>query len=112
LSFIPTIRRISAGILLLLFAFSLTPKKTLHDFFAHHKDIPLKYGDTKAEQLCQSGFTCNCENLVVESPFTATMVSIELQTPVIVGSTQYRMIRSTFRKLPPLYFELRGPPAV
>jgi hypothetical protein len=107
-----TIRRSFAGGLLLLFAFSITPKKPLHDFFAHHKDTPVKSSGDKTEQFSQAGFNCNCENLVVEFPFTASSFPEALIRPVVYRSAPYSRIIDVFQQEPPRYFALRGPPTL
>jgi hypothetical protein len=101
-----------AGGLLLLFAFSITPKKPLHDFFANHKDTPVKSSGNKTEQFSQAGFNCNCENLVVEFPFAASSFTETPGRPVIYRSVPYSQIIDVFHPAPPRYFELRGPPTV
>jgi hypothetical protein len=106
----PIIRRFFAGLLLLLFAFSNTPKKTLHDFFANHKDVPVRSSGSKTLQFSQSGFNCHCEDLVVELPFIGAMPLPELATPACWRPVAYPAIRSASRPAPPRYFELRGPP--
>jgi hypothetical protein len=107
----PIIRRFFAGLLLLLFAFSNTPKKTLHDFFANHKDVPVRSTGSKMVQFSQSGFNCHCEDLVVELPFISSMPPLELTTPAPSRPVAYPAIRTAFFPAPPRYFELRGPPA-
>ncbi|MES1224556.1 MAG: hypothetical protein ABUT20_54180 [Bacteroidota bacterium] len=104
------IRQLIAGVLLLVFTFSITPKKFLHDAIANHKDkagIALK-GDTT--QLSNSGFICKCDNLVAESPFTDAAVHFDFAAPQVFSvhkeALHYRFYSSTF-----FFFELRGPPA-
>jgi hypothetical protein len=105
------IKRFSAGLLLLLFAFSNTPKKTLHDFFARHKDVPIRSSVSKTARFVQSGFNCHCDDLVVELPFIA---STPLPSPATVAPCRpvaYPEIRTLFAPAPPRYTGLRGPPA-
>jgi hypothetical protein len=63
------LKRITAILLLAVFMLSVTPKKTLHDLFARHKDLSAASADAKNPFYLQSGFRCHCDNLVVESPF-------------------------------------------
>jgi len=105
------IRKISAVFLLVLFALCVTPKKTLHDLVANHKDSPFA-SSTSAQQLSSnSGFRCNCDDLVVESPFLSDLPSLEIN-PALGFSSPVMMPVDDFRFLHHFYFELRGPPSV
>ena len=102
------LRQLSAGLMLVLFAFCITPKKTLHDLIANHKDSPYALGGT-TQQIENAGFRCNCDNLVVESPFVVDFVPVEINiaathTSYIVAADYDLSFFSHF------YFELRGPP--
>jgi hypothetical protein len=110
LSKTPVIKRFSAGLLLLLFAFSNTPKKTLHDFFARHKDVPVRFTASKTVQLTQSGFNCHCDDLVVEFPYIASTPVPDPVTPALCRPVAYPEMRTSFFPAPARYFELRGPP--
>jgi hypothetical protein len=104
------IRQFLAGVLLLVFAFSITPKKFLHDAFANHKDKPALTSLENKPQFSLSGFMCKCDNLVAESPFTDAAAYFDF-VPVQLFSvhkdaTLYHFYSSTF-----FFFELRGPPA-
>jgi hypothetical protein len=63
-----TIRSATGILLLLVFAFSITPKVILHHVFANHKDIRVPSGE-KQTQVNKSGFYCDTENQVVEMPY-------------------------------------------
>jgi hypothetical protein len=63
------LRSFFALFLLLVFGFSMLPKKAVHDLFARHKDRNLPIHDYQSRQFTWAGFNCNCDNLVVESPF-------------------------------------------
>ena len=65
--------------MLIVFAFSVTPRILLHSLVADHRDTPRKHNNSTEQQLSKTGFNCNCDNLVVESPFVNNYVSIELQ---------------------------------
>ena len=105
------IRSLLAAFLLLIFAFSITPKITLHDFIANHKDTPFKSNFEKDAQLHKAGFNCSCDNLVVESPFTDDLSPVQI---VITSAFPLRLTAHTnnFNTGHHFYFELRGPPAV
>jgi hypothetical protein len=107
----PIIRRFFAGLLLLLFAFGSTPKKTLHDFFADHKDLSARRtGDIHTAQLIDKGFSCDCESLVVEFPFTETSGIPELTAPSFFWPSGSSEIRNTFHPGMVRLSGLRGPP--
>lgn len=98
------------GTILLLFVFTLgiTPKKTLHDWFANHKDSTSPAPLNKTQQLTKAGFNCNCENLVAESHFVTFSSLIVVNFPVLYSFVSF--------SIPPLislslfHNKLRGPP--
>jgi hypothetical protein len=98
------------GTILLLFVFILgiTPKKTLHDWFANHKDSTSTAPVSKTQQLSNAGFNCNCENLVAESHFVTFSNLIVVNFPSIYSFFSFNA--------PPLiclslfHNNLRGPP--
>ncbi|HMH23769.1 MAG TPA: hypothetical protein VK563_18415 [Puia sp.] len=105
------IRRFSAGLLLLLFLLGNTPKKTLHDLFAHHKDLSGRSGgEASKAQVGNKGFSCNCESQVVESPFTQVITHLELIVPSVNRPEKFSTIGNAWHRLPSSYAGLRGPP--
>ncbi|MEO6219218.1 MAG: hypothetical protein ABIO81_02235 [Ginsengibacter sp.] len=106
------IRKLFATSLLLIFAFSITPTKVLHSLFANHKDANVK--DKKASNipiLSVAVFNCQCDNLVVESPFT-----LHCQ-PIVTNLPELFFINNPAPELSVpctgyFYFELRGPPSL
>jgi hypothetical protein len=104
-----TIRRAFSGFLLVLFAFSITPKQFLHDLLASHKDNHIRSTGFN-DQVAKSGLDCDCDNPVTESPYEYSGGSIpEFIIPVVFLTHQYTII-------PFLHSEtgyvkgLRGPP--
>ncbi|HZE83461.1 MAG TPA: hypothetical protein VE035_04090 [Puia sp.] len=107
------IRRFLAGLLLLLFTFGTTPKKILHDLFAHHKDMSARTGgNIRTAQLINSGFSCNCESQVVESPFTEALTPLELILPSFTWPEKFSRIDTISHWALVPYSALRGPPTV
>jgi hypothetical protein len=104
------IRSLLAAFMLVVFAFSITPKIVLHDFIANHKDTPFKSNFEKDAQLNKAGFNCSCDNLVVESPFTVELAPVQI---IIASVFPARLTGHTnnFNSGHHFYFELRGPPA-
>lgn len=107
-----TIRHILALLFLVLFAYGITPKITLHNLVASHRDGRTKstLTDTHATQLSKAGFNCQCDNLIIESPFVAEaeplVVIPQVYYPVFCGEFVADVYTSTV-----LSYSLRGPPA-
>jgi hypothetical protein len=81
----PVIRALLSGFFLILFAFSATPKLFLHGFLANHRDAPLQKTQSGRPLVGTAGFHCDCDNLVVESPFTGSRESVASpHVPVLV----------------------------
>jgi hypothetical protein len=88
----------------------MLPKKAVHDLLARHKDrnVPINHSKT---QFTWAGFHCNCENLVVESPFISNhfypAVSFLLEIRQEFTASLVRL-KSSFNQDE----NLRGPPIV
>ena len=93
--------------MLLIFAFSVTPKLFLHDLVVHHKDTPIPLG--KYAQVSNAGFHCDCESQVVDLPYVADVAGICLTAPVSFPTHQTRAAYQ-FHSFPHFIFGLRGPP--
>ena len=65
--------------MMLLFTFSIMPKKYLHDLVANHEDFySLHFGDKTT--VSQTGFNCQCEDLVVSTPFIQTSFGLNISS--------------------------------
>lgn len=64
-----TIQKTKAIFLLLVFAFSITPKALFHDLLANHKDAPACSQVHKMAVLHHEGYNCHFDDLVVSVPF-------------------------------------------
>ena len=103
------LRKLLGAFLLLIFAFSITPRILLHNLVADHKDTPWQTNDSNHNQITKTGFNCNCENLVVESPFTSQAQFLKFEVPTQLSS--YIAIQTeNFLSASHVYFHLRGPP--
>ncbi|HEY4062084.1 MAG TPA: hypothetical protein VGM30_09300 [Puia sp.] len=106
-----TIRSLLAGLFLVLFALSVTPKIAIHALVAHHTDTHPALHHDEADQLNKAGFHCSIDNLVVESPFLDYSVAIVLgippSFPVYRPAPLKGWLSSTH-----FIFGLRGPPAI
>lgn len=103
------IKSVLATLMLAVFAFSVTPKILLHNLVADHKDTPIKSNHSNQEQVSKAGFNCNCDNLVVESPFINDFIPVDLSLKKEFVQQQ-NFFKNNFNSLHYFYFELRGPP--
>jgi hypothetical protein len=97
--------------MLVLFAFSITPKKALHDVLTNHRDRHYQQNASGDDQLTRAGFNCKCDNLVAESPFTGHDNRFELTVPRFFPD-QKDAVLYNYYSTPHFFFELRGPPSV
>lgn len=106
------IEKILALFLLVLFAFSITPKKLLHDVFADHIDSKCKldHSHDLNGQITTSGYNCQTDNLVIESPFENVSFTVTLFVPCFYTQQNDSSIRNLFSS-DHFIFGLRGPPA-
>lgn len=108
-----TIRKIVGLVMLVVFAFSITPQKTIHDLVAKHSD-PTKcnvHKDVPVDQVEKTSIHCSYDNLVVASPFVDYQFSIQIEQPEksIIKNT----LLSSFEISDlPHSFESRGPPVI
>jgi len=101
--------RLLSGLLLVVFALSITPKKFLHNVFAKHIDSRHEKNNRKPYQLTNSGYNCDSDNLVAESTFLNDLPSFEFPVPTSFSSYAVRNI--SFSSITAIYSPLRGPPA-
>ncbi|MBS1661079.1 MAG: hypothetical protein JST68_08515 [Bacteroidetes bacterium] len=105
------IRQLLASLLLVLFTFSATPRKFLHDWFANHKDIPGKFTQDSHTRVQQTTYNCQTQDQVVESPFISGPTPILLQAPLTAciryAESEIRIQTRFF-----VFLSLRGPPAL
>lgn len=105
------LRRFLAGFLLLLFAFSITPKKVLHDWMVSHTDGLGAAPQSELVQVSKAGFNCDCQQLVAESPFLSDSQAIDLN----LSREYFTVPRAYYCPVHTIAFfshSLRGPPAV
>jgi hypothetical protein len=101
-------RQTIAAVLLMIFSFSITPKKLLHDAIATHKDKIAASADNSL-QISNSGFACKCDSLVAESPFTEQDNNFDFSS-FQVFSEEQSTIPNNFYSFTCFFFDLRGPP--
>ncbi|HZH66278.1 MAG TPA: hypothetical protein VEY10_15400 [Flavisolibacter sp.] len=105
----PTIQKILASLLLVLFTISFIPKSFFHDAIANHTDEGTC--NFSAEKLCihQKGFSCSFNDLVVSSPYVAFSSVFNLVEQLIPAPHASRH-KNFALELRFLGTESRGPP--
>ena len=96
--------------MLVIFAFSITPKQFLHHLFANHKDIIYQAvpDHTHNQKINTASIHCPCDDLVVECPFISDNYiknSISFAVTLQLSETT-----NSFNSSIPPSFHLRGPP--
>ena len=107
-----SIRKSLTAFALVIFAFSIIPKKLLHHLFANHKDTRYKPapGHTHQQKINTGYIQCPCDDLVVECPFISDN---NIKTSISFSFTlQLSETTNSFNSSIPLSFGLRGPPAI
>ena len=102
------LKNISTILLLCVFTLGITPRKTLHDWFANHKDSTSTIPAGKTQQLTKAGFNCNCENLVAESHFVTFSTLIVVNLPSVHSFVSFS--NPSLVSLSLFHNNLRGPP--
>ncbi len=108
------IHRLLAGLMLVLFAFSITPKKFLHNLVANHQDavaVSFSHDDGHTAQVSKAGYHCPCDQLVVQTPFVYQSAAIECTIVPVFAVYQDQHLVSVYNTVPVISF-LRGPPAL
>ena len=104
----PNFKKISSILLLCIFIVGITPKKTLHTWFANHKDSTSTIPDGKTQQLTVAGFNCKCDNLVAESHFITFNSLAVINKPSVHSFVTFGI--PSFLSLSLFHNNLRGPP--
>lgn len=99
--------------MLVFFAFSITPKKLLHDLVANHKDTKSLSAkpDSGLPHISKAGFHCQCEQLVVETPFLHGNAVLSLWIVPLIAA-RYDQPVISFYSVKDTSSRLRGPPFV
>ncbi|MBC7826213.1 MAG: hypothetical protein H7122_00600 [Chitinophagaceae bacterium] len=96
--------------MLLLFSFSVTPKKYLHDWVANHTDF---YSPHSADETSysQAAYNCHCEDPVVSTPFIDASFDLNLPFLLVykeIPSFTYHFLFSNTSGTK----DSRGPPSI
>ena len=100
--------RFLSGLLLFVFAVSITPKRLLHNAFAKHVDIRYQRTNDTPYQFAPSGYNCDNDDLVAESAFES--VSQHFDLPAFPSFPSYILKNISFTSTAGIYSPLRGPP--
>lgn len=98
--------------MMIVFAISITPSIVFHDLFAGHTDTIRKSStEHKGVQISKKLFNCHCDNIVAESPFTEPAKLIFNPSESIFAEMPVEK-KVQFISSSPVFYSLRGPPAV
>jgi hypothetical protein len=107
-----TFKQFLALAMLVVFAFSITPQKSIHDLVAKHidpnscsvhKDLPI-------EQVENTALHCSFDFQVATTPFVDYDFSIEIATPLIAQARNAQFEDKTISQHT-IVSDSRGPPA-
>lgn len=94
--------------MIFIFTLGITPKKTLHTWFANHKDYNSSLPAGTSQQLTKGGFNCKCDNLVAESHFTSSNNFITINVHLVYS--YFSSFISPVLSTSVFHNSLRGPP--
>jgi hypothetical protein len=95
-----------------VFAFSITPQKSIHDLVAKHMD-PTScsvHKDLPIEQIENSALHCSFDFQVATTPFVDYDFSIEIATPTIANARNTNYAAATIDQYA-IVADSRGPPS-
>jgi hypothetical protein len=101
-------KKVSAALVLAVFILAVTPKITLHNWFANHTDKVANGPASDKTQLSKAGYNCKVDNLVAEGHFITNSAVVIINVPVFYSFVSYKL-----PGCPPgqvFYTALRGPP--
>ena len=106
-----TIRKFIALAMLVVFAFSITPQKSIHDLVAKHIDPSScsVHKDLPIEQIEKTELHCTFDFQVATTPFVDYDFSIEIATPTIAKARNTNYAAATIDQYA-IVADSRGPP--
>jgi len=105
------IKSLVAGLMLLLFSLSITPKQMLHDVITGHKHSYAEFQGRTNFQATKNNFQCHWHNNEVESPFN-NQLDFQLTHSVIAYSSHVDYYIVNYYFAGHFFSSLRGPPSV
>jgi hypothetical protein len=106
------IRSFLSLFLIVLFASSITPKKTLHDLFGCHPETTTTITCNGKQQITTSGFHCSCQQPELQTTFLHQPFIGELQLPKISYPAALSLYNTALFERAILFSKLRGPPSL
>jgi hypothetical protein len=107
-----TFKQFLALAMLMVFAFSITPQKSIHDLVAKHidpnscsvhKDLPI-------EQIENAVLHCSFDFQVATTPFVDYDFSIEIATPIVAKARNAQFLAAPIAQVA-IISDSRGPPS-
>jgi len=107
-----TFKQFLALAMLVVFAFSIMPQKSIHDVVAKHidpnscsvhKDLPI-------EQIENSALHCTFDFQIATTPFVDYDFSIEIATPIVAKARNAQFFAAPINQIA-IPSDSRGPPA-
>jgi hypothetical protein len=108
-----TFKQFLALAMLVVFAFSITPQKSIHDLVAKHID-PTScsvHKDLPIEQIEKTELHCTFDFQVATTPFVDYDFSILIPTPIVAKARNAYFVAKAITQLS-IASDSRGPPAV
>lgn len=108
-----TFKQFLALAMLVVFAFSITPQKSIHDLVAKHID-PTScsvHKDLPIEQIEKTELHCTFDFQVATTPFVDYDFSIEIKAPQLTKARDVHFIAAAIEQHA-IVSDSRGPPAV
>jgi hypothetical protein len=108
-----TIRKFIALVMVLVFAFSITPQKSIHELVAKHID-PTScsvHKDLPIEQIEKTELHCTFDFQVATTPFVYYDFSIILQPPLVSQTRNVIFVIAPIAHLA-IISDSRGPPTI
>lgn len=104
----PVIKKISSVAVLFIFTLAITPKITLHGWFANHIDTT--NGNTSSDKslISKAGFNCKCDDLVAEGQFISGSNPVFINVSITHFFVSYTLPEYPYGKV--FHYSLRGPP--
>jgi len=108
-----TFKQFLALAMLVVFAFSITPQKSIHDVVAKHID-PTScsvHKDLPIEQIEKAELHCTFDFQVATTPFVDYDFSIVVPAPAVAKARNAHFVAKSIKQLA-IVSDSRGPPAV
>lgn len=107
-----TLKQFLALVMLVVFAFSITPQKSIHDLVAKHID-PTScsvHKDLPIEQIEKAELHCTFDFQVATTPFVEYDFSIDIKAPIAAPAKDALFVVAPIAQLA-IVSDSRGPPA-